>query len=237
MDNPNSWNHKNPGKHNREARRAVEAQVGSRYRVIVAITTAGLAALSENQEAQPQGSNIQRILRYIDEVPRPAKKPRTAKETSPLKKTNAPSHNPATEPHVQEEYTIRADYVDGSSCIEEEIKEAGFQSLNYYQKPAEVYLNPNTGQTSLQNEQETSYSPAIMARPPHLTSRRGFCGMEQCANPHQQTPLFLKAQPICPGRQERQAPPGQNARAWRYPSIAITPDAARAECLRLATPG
>ncbi|KAI5851759.1 hypothetical protein DFP73DRAFT_591020 [Morchella snyderi] len=53
---------------------------------------------------------------------------------------------------------------------------------------------------------------------------------------HQQTLLFLRAQPIRPGCQERQAPPGQNARAWGRPSIAITPDAARAECLRLATP-
>ncbi|KAI5844525.1 hypothetical protein DFP73DRAFT_594618 [Morchella snyderi] len=53
---------------------------------------------------------------------------------------------------------------------------------------------------------------------------------------HQQTLLFLRAQPIRSGRQERQAPPGQNARAWGRVSIAITPDGARAECLRLATP-
>ncbi|KAI5853113.1 hypothetical protein DFP73DRAFT_590158 [Morchella snyderi] len=36
------------------------------------------------------------------------------------------------------------------------------------------------------------------------------------------------AQPIRPGRQERQAPPGQNDLAWGPLSIAITPDAARA---------
>ncbi|KAI5838482.1 hypothetical protein DFP73DRAFT_600016 [Morchella snyderi] len=53
---------------------------------------------------------------------------------------------------------------------------------------------------------------------------------------HQQTLLFLRAQAIRPGRQERQAPPGRNARAWGRLSIAIMPGAARAECLRLATP-
>ncbi|KAI5843027.1 hypothetical protein DFP73DRAFT_595568 [Morchella snyderi] len=53
---------------------------------------------------------------------------------------------------------------------------------------------------------------------------------------HQQTLLFLRAQPIRPGRQEHQAPPGQNARAWGRLSLAITPDADRADCLCLATP-
>ncbi|KAI5837258.1 hypothetical protein DFP73DRAFT_601234 [Morchella snyderi] len=52
----------------------------------------------------------------------------------------------------------------------------------------------------------------------------------------QQTLLYLRAQPIRLGRQERQAPLGQNARVWGRLSIAITPDAPRAECLCLATP-
>lgn len=148
MDNPISWNHKNPGKRNREARRAAEAQnaTSSRHRAIVAITTAGLAALSEDREAQPRASDIQRILRYVDEGPGPAKKPRT--EESII----SPGELPVQEP--EGDY-----YIDGSARIQEVVEVPAFQSfLN--EEPHEEYFDPNTRDPSCQDPQENCYPPA-----------------------------------------------------------------------------
>ncbi|RPB08624.1 hypothetical protein P167DRAFT_578168 [Morchella conica CCBAS932] len=57
MDNSSiTWNHRNPGRRNREARRAAATAFTSRHRAIVDITTAALAALHEPEGVPHQES-------------------------------------------------------------------------------------------------------------------------------------------------------------------------------------